>query len=128
MIVRQKAQWMHARFPAAEQAEPGETIRGYGADPDTAARMAAVSRDRGHRAAVHTREEPGVYPLGLPSAILAGRSSLVAFSLGALVPLLPNHAGAAGITSPAPLISSGNSASERETARHGDSMRRRAGS
>jgi hypothetical protein len=38
------------------------------------------------------------------------------------------QAGAASITSPAPLISPGNSASERETARHGDSMRRRAGS
>jgi hypothetical protein len=36
----------HARFPAAEQAELAATGRGYGADPDTAARMtAAVSRD-----------------------------------------------------------------------------------
>src|ERR1700712_4405530 len=37
---------MHLRFPAAEQAELTETFRGYGADPVTAARMAAaVSRD-----------------------------------------------------------------------------------
>jgi VIT1/CCC1 family predicted Fe2+/Mn2+ transporter len=33
---------MHARFPAAEQAELADTFRGYGADPDTAARMAAA--------------------------------------------------------------------------------------
>ncbi len=37
---------MHARFPAAEQAELAETFRGYGADPGTAATMAAaVSAD-----------------------------------------------------------------------------------
>jgi hypothetical protein len=38
------------------------------------------------------------------------------------------HAAAASITSPAPLTSPGNSASEPETAWRGDSMRRRAGS
>jgi VIT1/CCC1 family predicted Fe2+/Mn2+ transporter len=57
---------------------------------------------------VHTREELGVDPFELPSAVLAGLSSLVAFSLGALVPLLPylvglssrasNLAAALGIT------------------------------
>src|SRR5450432_2139642 len=37
---------MHARFPAAEQAELADTFRGYGADAETATRMAAaVSRD-----------------------------------------------------------------------------------
>jgi VIT1/CCC1 family predicted Fe2+/Mn2+ transporter len=38
---------------------------------------------------VHTREELGVDPNELPSPILAGLASLFAFSLGALVPLLP---------------------------------------
>jgi VIT1/CCC1 family predicted Fe2+/Mn2+ transporter len=81
---------MHARFPAAEQAELAETFRGYGADRDTAARMAAaVSRDPDTALRVHTREELGVDPFELPSAALAAVSSLVAFSLGALVPLLP---------------------------------------
>src|SRR5487761_1290132 len=81
---------MHARFPAAEQAELAETFRGYGADSDTAARMAAaVSRDPDTALRVHTREELGVDPFELPSAALAGVSSLIAFSLGALVPLLP---------------------------------------
>jgi VIT1/CCC1 family predicted Fe2+/Mn2+ transporter len=85
---------MHARFPAAEQAELADTFRGYGADPDTAARMAAaVSQDPDTALRVHTREELGVDPFELPSALLAGLSSLVAFSLGALVPLLPYLAG-----------------------------------
>jgi VIT1/CCC1 family predicted Fe2+/Mn2+ transporter len=85
---------MHAQFPAAEQAELAGTFRGYGADPDTAARMAAaVSRDPETALRVHTREELGVDPFQLPSAVLAGVSSLVAFSLGALIPLLPYLAG-----------------------------------
>jgi vacuolar iron transporter family protein len=85
---------MHARFPAAEQAELAETFRGYGADPETAARMAAaVSRDPDTALRVHTREELGVDPFGLPSALAAAVSSLVAFSAGALIPLLPYLAG-----------------------------------
>jgi vacuolar iron transporter family protein len=85
---------MHARFPAAEQAELAETFRGYGADGETAARMAAaVSRDPDTALRVHTREELGVDPFELPSPLLAGISSLIAFSLGALIPLLPYLAG-----------------------------------
>jgi VIT1/CCC1 family predicted Fe2+/Mn2+ transporter len=81
---------MHARFPEAEQAELVDTFRGYGADPQTAARMAAaVSRDPERALRVHTREELGVDSQELPSAVLAGGASLVAFSLGALLPLLP---------------------------------------
>ena len=81
---------MLARFPAAEEAELAETFRGYGADRDTAARMAAaVSRDPDTALRVHTRQELGVDPFGLPSAMTAGVLSLVAFSLGALIPLLP---------------------------------------
>jgi VIT1/CCC1 family predicted Fe2+/Mn2+ transporter len=38
---------------------------------------------------VHTREELGIDPAELPSPLLAGVASLCAFSLGALVPLLP---------------------------------------
>ena len=85
---------MHARFPAAEQAELADTFAGYGADPETAARMAeAVSRDPDTALRVHTREELGVDPFELPSALFAGVSSLVAFSAGALIPLLPYLAG-----------------------------------
>ncbi len=89
---------MHARFPAAEQAELAETFRSYGADPDTAARMAAaVSRDPDTALRVHTREELGVNPFELPSAIAAGLLSLIAFSTGALIPLLPYLAGLTGL-------------------------------
>jgi vacuolar iron transporter family protein len=85
---------MHARFPAAEQFELAETFRGYGADAETAIRMAAaVSRDPDTALRVHTREELGVDPFELPSPLLAGVSSLVAFSTGALIPLLPYLAG-----------------------------------
>jgi VIT1/CCC1 family predicted Fe2+/Mn2+ transporter len=88
---------MLARFPDAEQAELAETFTGYGADPETAARMAAaVSADPDTALRVHTREELGVDPFDLPSALLAGFSSLVAFSAGALIPLLPYLAGVSG--------------------------------
>jgi VIT1/CCC1 family predicted Fe2+/Mn2+ transporter len=85
---------MHARFPAAEQAELADTFRGYGADQQTAAAMAAaVSADPDTALRVHAREELGVDPAELPSPVLAGASSLAAFSTGALIPLLPYLAG-----------------------------------
>jgi VIT1/CCC1 family predicted Fe2+/Mn2+ transporter len=81
---------MLARFPAAEEDELAGYFRSYGADPETAARMArAVSADEGSALRLHTREELGVDPNDLPSPLLAGVASLFAFSLGALIPLLP---------------------------------------
>jgi VIT1/CCC1 family predicted Fe2+/Mn2+ transporter len=81
---------MLARFPDAEQDELAGYFRSYGADPQTAARMAAaVSRDPSTALRVHTRQELGVDAADLPSPVLAGVASLIAFSLGALVPLLP---------------------------------------
>jgi vacuolar iron transporter family protein len=81
---------MLARFPAAEQAELADYFREYGADTETAARMAAaVSKDPSTALRVHTREELGVDHTELPSPVLAGVASLFAFSFGALVPLLP---------------------------------------
>ena len=52
---------MHARFPEAEQAELTETFPGYGADPETAAKMAAaVSARPRHGASVpHPRGARG---------------------------------------------------------------------
>jgi VIT1/CCC1 family predicted Fe2+/Mn2+ transporter len=86
---------MLASFPAIEQEELAGYFRGYGADPDTADRMAAaVSRDPETALRVHTREELGVDPQELPSPVLAGAASLLAFSLGALIPLLPYLTGA----------------------------------
>ena len=81
---------MLAQFPAAEQAELADYFREYGADAETGARMAAaVSKDPTTALRVHTREELGVDHAELPSPVLAGVASLFAFSLGALVPLLP---------------------------------------
>jgi len=81
---------MHAQFPAAEQAELAQTFRGYGADAETAAKMAAaVSQNPDIALRVHTREELGLDPSDLPSALLAGGASLGAFSIGAALPLLP---------------------------------------
>lgn len=81
---------MHARYPEAERTELESRFTEYGADRETAARMAdAVSRDPETALWFHARDELGVDPQGLPSAVLAGSSSLVAFSLGALIPLLP---------------------------------------
>lgn len=81
---------MHAEFPDAERAELTDTFRGYGADPETAARMAAaVSKDPETALRVHTREELGVDPEDLPSPLIAGGASLAAFSVGAVLPLIP---------------------------------------
>ena len=81
---------MLSRFPAAEEEELAGYFRQYGADPETAARMAAaVSADPGTALRIHAREELGVDPEELPSPILAGVASLLTFSCGALVPLFP---------------------------------------
>ena len=81
---------MLARFPAAEREEMAGYFRDYGADPETAERMAtAVSEDPHTALRVHTREELGVDHQELPSPLLAGVASWFAFSLGALMPLLP---------------------------------------
>jgi VIT1/CCC1 family predicted Fe2+/Mn2+ transporter len=89
---------MHEEFPAAEQAELTETFRGYGADAETAAKMAAaVSKDPEMALRFHTRDELGLDADDLPSAILAGSASLVAFSIGALLPLIPYLFGFPGL-------------------------------
>lgn len=81
---------MHARFPRQERAELVERFQGYGADLDTATRMAeAVSHDPAQALRIHMRDELGVDPSDLPSPLLAGGASFIAFSLGALIPLLP---------------------------------------
>lgn len=85
---------MHARFPDAERAELAERFASYGADTATAERMAAaVSADPDRALWLHARDELGVDPRDLPSPLLAGCASLVAFSVGAVWPLLPYLAG-----------------------------------
>ncbi|WP_327138776.1 VIT1/CCC1 transporter family protein [Nocardia sp. NBC_01327] len=84
-----EADMLH-RFPQEERAELVDRFRSYGADVDTAQRMAdAVSRDPAQALQIHTRSELGVDPQDLPSPVLAGSASFVAFSLGAILPLIP---------------------------------------
>ena len=81
---------MHARFPQQERAELVDRFLTYGADIDTASRMAdAVALDPARALWLHSRDELGVDPDDLPSPLLAGGASFVAFSIGALLPLLP---------------------------------------
>ncbi|TSD94278.1 hypothetical protein FOS14_21230 [Skermania sp. ID1734] len=94
---------MHARFPQQEQRELAERFASYGADVDTAQRMAAaVSSDSDLALWLHARDELGVDPDDLPSPVLAGAASLTAFSVGAVWPLLPYLCGFASL--PASLV------------------------
>ena len=81
--------------PAAEQRELAATFRARGVDAALAQQVAAqISRNPDHALTVHVREELGVDPHELPSPLLAAAASLVTFSVGALIPLLPYLAGA----------------------------------
>jgi len=90
-----------ARVPAAEEAELAGIYRSRGVDADTAREVARqLSRDPHQAWRVHAREELGVDPDDLPSPWTAAGSSLVAFTLGAAVPLLPYLLGASGLFVP----------------------------
>jgi hypothetical protein len=88
---------MHARFPAAEQAGLAEYFRGYGADPDTAARMAtAVSKDPGTAlkpsatGAVGDGQRTGCpQPRAMPALALARSAVTVRLRLPAGLPSNP---------------------------------------
>lgn len=83
------------RVPAAEQAELAGIFRSRGVDEDTAREVARqLSLDPEQVWRVHAREELGVDPDDLPSPWLAAGSSFAAFTVGALVPLLPYLLGA----------------------------------
>src|SRR5690242_5934663 len=80
---------------AAEQAELAQSYVTRGVDPDTARKVAEqLSRDPDQALLIHAQEELGVDPTQLPSPWTAAGSSLAAFSVGALLPLLPYLAGA----------------------------------
>jgi vacuolar iron transporter family protein len=78
------------RRPEAEQAELAQLYVSRGVDPALAAQVAAqLSRDPRQALAIHAREELGVDPHDLPSPVVAAWSSFLAFSVGALLPVLP---------------------------------------
>jgi len=81
--------------PVAEERELAATFRARGVDPDLALQVAAqISKNPAAALNVHVREELGVDPHDLPSQLVAAGASLVTFSVGALIPLLPYLAGA----------------------------------
>src|SRR5438477_8587539 len=81
--------------PVAEERELAATFRARGVDAALALQVAAqISRNPDEALNVHVREELGVDPHDLPSPLVAAGASLVTFSVGALIPLLPYLAGA----------------------------------
>jgi VIT1/CCC1 family predicted Fe2+/Mn2+ transporter len=79
-----------AAHPAEEKAELAAIYRARGLDADLADQVAEqLSRNPEQVWKVHVREEMGVDPDDLPSPWVAAGSSFAAFSIGALVPVLP---------------------------------------
>ncbi|TVZ04668.1 hypothetical protein EAS64_17000 [Trebonia kvetii] len=79
---------------AAEQIELVGMLRRRGISAATARLAAAeISAHPDKALAVHTFEELGVNPAELPSPFVAAGASLVAFAVGAIIPLLPYAAG-----------------------------------
>lgn len=90
-----------ARVPAAEEAELAGLYRARGVDETTAREVARqLSRDPDQAWRVHAREELGIDPDDLPSPGTAAFSSFLAFTLGALVPLLPYVLGGTALLVP----------------------------
>lgn len=80
---------------AAEQAELTQMYIARGVDPDTAAKVSEqLSRTPEQALRIHAQEELGVDPTQLPSPYTAAGSSLLAFAVGAVLPLLPYLLGA----------------------------------
>ena len=86
------------RNDAGEQAELAAMYVAKGITPELADQVAAQIHEDPERAvAVHTREEFGIDPDDLTSPMLAAVSSFVAFTIGALVPLVPYFVGASSV-------------------------------
>ena len=82
------------RNPHVETVELGQIYASRGMDPDSARELAeAMMADPDLALEAHAREELGIDPGSLGSPVAASASSLVAFAIGALVPLLPWFAG-----------------------------------
>lgn len=87
-----------ARVPQAEEAELAAIFRGRGVEEQTARDVARqLSADPEQAWRVHAREELGIDPDDLPSAWVAAGSSFAAFSLGAIVPVVPYLLGATAL-------------------------------
>jgi VIT1/CCC1 family predicted Fe2+/Mn2+ transporter len=86
------------RAPKAEEAELAAMYRARGLDARLAAEVARqLSANPEQAWRVHAREELGIDPDDLPSGWTAAFSSLAAFAVGALLPLLPYLLGATSL-------------------------------
>lgn len=84
--------------PDTERAELSQMLVDRGLDPVTAEQVASeVHRDVDAAVAVHAQIEFGVDPDDLSSPVVAAFSSFVAFSIGAVVPLVPYLLGGANV-------------------------------
>jgi VIT1/CCC1 family predicted Fe2+/Mn2+ transporter len=78
------------RNPHVETVELALIYQSRGMDPDRARELAeATMQDPDQALQAHAREELGIDPDDLGSPLQAAVSSFVAFSVGALIPLLP---------------------------------------
>jgi vacuolar iron transporter family protein len=78
------------RNPNKETVELALIYQSRGVDPDVAQEMASqMMADPDRALEVHAREELGIDPSSLGSPVAAAVSSFLAFSVGALVPLVP---------------------------------------
>lgn len=84
--------------PDFEMRELAKVFQSQGMSESTALLAAKeVSQDEDSALTMHTRLELGVDAKSLPKGSVAGVASFVAFSLGAIVPLIPYFFGASGI-------------------------------
>jgi VIT1/CCC1 family predicted Fe2+/Mn2+ transporter len=87
--------------PVAEQAELAATYVKKGLDRELADQVAQqIHRDVDRALHVHAREELGVDPADLASPMLAAVSSFFAFTVGAIIPVVPYLLGGSSLWLP----------------------------
>jgi vacuolar iron transporter family protein len=86
------------RAPDAEKAEMAQVFVRRGVEPVLARQIVEqMSHDEEMTLEMHVREELGLDPNDLPSPWLAGGSSFLAFSVGAILPVIPYLLGATSL-------------------------------
>ncbi|CAB4856915.1 unannotated protein [freshwater metagenome] len=79
-----------AESPAEERLELVDLFESRGVDPELAGKLAdELMKDPELALITHTREELGIDPSSVGSPMRAATGSLVAFSFGAMIPLIP---------------------------------------
>src|SRR5437763_5434200 len=79
-----------SRHPGSERRELAAIYRNRGVEPEVADELAReMMRDPELALETHAREELGIDPTSLGSPIMAAVSSFIAFSIGAIIPLMP---------------------------------------